>query len=260
MSTIDTSQTVDFTPAMRGTMQTTTDADGIRATTADATAGTNDTKYMTPLKVVQAFTAFTVIPATNVTVTPSGGITATNAQDALVQLDTLKAPKASPTFTGTSTFSGAANFSTSISVQTTSLFIGASTFSDTVTINGTLVLTNPQTFSNVRINPRIVTVTSASSITPNSDTTDVHAVSALAANLTINAPTGTPVDGQQLRIRIRDNGTSRTLSWNAAYSAVSSELWAATLINKSMIWTFLWSAATSKWEVASANPMPGTWG
>jgi hypothetical protein len=258
--TIDTSVTVDFTPAMRGTMQTTTDADGIRATTADATAGTNDTKYMTPLKVIQAFTAFTTIPATNVTVTPVGGISATNAQDAFAELDSEKANIASPTFTGTATFSGPVNLSSSLSVQTTSLFIGASTFSDTVTFNGTVTFTNAQTFSNVRINPRITTVASASSITPNSDTTDVHAVSALAANLTINAPTGTPVDGQQLRIRIRDNGTSRTLTWNAAYSAMSSELWAATLINKSMIWTFIWSVATSKWEVASANPMPGTWG
>ncbi|MEZ2132702.1 MULTISPECIES: hypothetical protein [unclassified Sinorhizobium] len=257
---IDTSQTIDFTPAMRGTMQTTTDADGIRATTAEAVAGTDDIKYMTAFKVREAVTAFNTLPATNVTVTPSGGISATNAQAALEQLDTLKAPKAAPTFTGTATFQGPVNLSSTFSVQTTSLFIGGVTFSDTATFNGAVTFTNPQTFSNVRINPRITTVVSSSSIVPNVDTTDIYAVSALAINITVQAPAGTPVDGQQLKLRIRDNGTARTITWNAIYSPISSELWASTIPNKSMIWVFVWNASTSKWEVQSSNPMPGTWG
>lgn len=244
---IDTSITVDFTPALRGTMQTTTDADGIRATTAEAIAGVDDIKYMTAFKVAQTLQATTTISATNVTVTPTGGISATNAQAAVAELDTEKANIASPSFTGTVT----------LPITNTS---GTATFNGAAIFNGTVAFANPQTFTNVRINPRTVTVATAASITPNSDTTDVHAVSALAGNLTINAPTGTPVDGQLLRIRIRDNGTSRTLTWNAAYTAINSELWAATLINKSMIWTFMWSVATSKWEVESANPMPGAWG
>lgn len=243
---IDTSQTVDFTPAMRGTMQTTTDADGIRATTADAVAGTNDVKYMTPFKVAQAFVAFTTIPATNVTVTPTGGISATNAQDAFAELDTEKANLASPSFTGTATF--------------LDVTVAGNAIVQNANFLGTVTFTNPQTFSNVRINPRSVVTASASSITPNSDTTDIHAVTALAANLTINAPSGSPVEGQRLTIRIRDNGTSRTLTWNAAYSAISSELWAATQINKTMIWQFAWNVAQAKWDVVTANPMPGTWG
>lgn len=244
---IDTSQTIDFTPAMRGTMQATTDADGIRATTAEAIAGVDDVKYMTAFKVAQTLAATTTIAATNVTVTPTGGISATNAQAAFAELDTEKANALNANFTGTANFIN----------QTTS---GTATFQNGVTFQGTVTFSVAQTFSNVRISPRIVTVASAASITPNADTTDIHAVSALAANLTINAPTGTAADGQQLRIRIRDNGTSRTLTWNAAYSAISSELWTATFINKSMIWTFVWNAGTSKWDVSSANPMPGTWG
>lgn len=41
-----------------------------------------------------------VVTASNVTVTPAGGISSTNVQDALEELDTEKAPLASPTFTG----------------------------------------------------------------------------------------------------------------------------------------------------------------
>jgi hypothetical protein len=48
--------------------------------------------------------ALALTPATDVTVTPGGTLASTNAQTALIELDTEKAPKASPTFTGTSVF------------------------------------------------------------------------------------------------------------------------------------------------------------
>jgi hypothetical protein len=59
-------------------------------------------------------------------------------------------------------------------------------------------LTSADTYTNKRITPRVATTTSASSITINTDTTDIHTVTALAAALTFAAPSGTPTTGQRL--------------------------------------------------------------
>ncbi len=56
------------------------------------------------------------IDAEDVTVAPSGTITATSTQAALEQLDTLKAPKASPVFTGTATIPAITGMTTPLSV------------------------------------------------------------------------------------------------------------------------------------------------
>ncbi len=41
------------------------------------------------------------------------------------------------------------------------------------------------------------------------------------ATATFAAPSGTPANHNRLHIRIKDNGTSRTLAWNGAYTASS---------------------------------------
>lgn len=66
--------------------------------------------------------------------------------------------------------------------------------------------------------PRMVVTGSASSITPDLGAGDVFEFTALAANLTINAPVSGFVDGERFMFRIKDNGTPRTLTWNAVFS------------------------------------------
>ena len=53
---------------------------------------------------------------------------------------------------------------------------------------------------------RVVTISDATSVTINSDTTDqaIQANTQSAGTLTMNAPTGTPVDGQRLMFRFRE--------------------------------------------------------
>lgn len=112
-----------------------------------------------------------------------------------------------------------------------------------------------------RHQPRVTSTASTATLTPDVDTTDIAALTAQAAGLTIAAPTGTPVDGQQLTIRVRDNGTSRSLTWNAAYDAFASgQLVTSTTISKTHYWVFAWNAATTKWELVGGNPVPGLWG
>lgn len=118
-----------------------------------------------------------------------------------------------------------------------------------------------ETLTNKRITPRILSQASTATLTPASDSYDVVALTAQAANLTIAAPTGTPTDGQSLIIRIRDNGTVRTIAWNAAYSGfVTEDLPPTTVISKTMIYLFIWNATTSKWDLLSGNPVPAKWG
>lgn len=94
---------------------------------------------------------------------------------------------------------------------------------------------------------------STASLTPDSDANKLEAIRSLAANLTINAPSGTPVDGQSLIIRIEDNGTSRTLTWNAVYEVVGVTLPTATTISKKIYVGCIYNAANSVWDVVAVN-------
>lgn len=108
--------------------------------------------------------------------------------------------------------------------------------------------------------PRSSTVGTTSTLTPAINLYDLVAVSAQAGALTIAAPTGTALDGQILTIRIRDNGTTRALTWNAVYSGYASDLPAATVVSKTMVYQFMWNASQNVWDLFSGNPIPGKWG
>lgn len=92
-------------------------------------------------------------------------------------------------------------------------------------------------------------VASGATITPAADVANSYSVTALAANATIAAPAGTPVDGQSLTLRIKDDGTSRTLTWNAIYQVIGVTLPTATVAGKILYVNLKYNAAASKWDV-----------
>jgi hypothetical protein len=168
----------------------------------------------------------------------------------------LKANLSGPTFTGTvvlpSTTSIGDVTSTEIgyldgvtsSIQTQLNSKAAS--STAVTLTGTETLTNK------RITKRTASITDSSTPTPNSDTTDIYLVTALAQTATFGAPTGTPTEGQQLIIRIKDNGTARSLAWNAIYRASSDlALPTTTIVSKTVYLGFMYNSTDSKWDLLS---------
>lgn len=108
--------------------------------------------------------------------------------------------------------------------------------------------TDTQTLTNKRVNPRVSSTTSSGTPTPNSDTDDVYILTALAASATFGSPTGTPVQGQRLMVRIKDNGTARTLAWNAIYRAVGVTLPTTTVINKTLYIGFVYNSTDTKWD------------
>lgn len=116
-----------------------------------------------------------------------------------------------------------------------------------------VTLTGTQTLTNKRITKRVGTVTSSTTPTPSADSHDVYTVTALAAGATFGAPTGTPTEGQGLIIRIKDNGTARTLAWNAIYRAIGFELPTTTVISKTMYLGFIYNATDSKWDLLAVS-------
>lgn len=120
--------------------------------------------------------------------------------------------------------------------------------------SGTIVgTTDTQTLTNKRINPRVSSSASASSLTPDVSAFDQYAYTALAANLAINAPTGTPVDGQKLLFRLLDNGTSRTLTWDGTYTVIGVTLPGSTTINKTTYVGCIYNSGATRWDVVAVT-------
>jgi len=94
-----------------------------------------------------------------------------------------------------------------------------------------------------------VSAASTSSLTIDSDTTYQYSLTALAAALSIEAPTGTPFNGQDLLIRILDNGTARALTWNAIFRVIGVTLPTTTVISKTMYIACIYNSADTKWDV-----------
>lgn len=115
--------------------------------------------------------------------------------------------------------------------------------------DGTNYLVDYSACNAIPLTPRVGTTASSATPTPNADAQDVFTVTALAAGATFGAPTGTPSNGQTLIIRIKDNGTARTLAFNAIYRAIGVTLPTTTVINKTMYIAMIYNSADSKWDV-----------
>lgn len=98
-----------------------------------------------------------------------------------------------------------------------------------------------------RLVPNVQSLTSAATVTPDATTDGLVAISAQAVSLAVAAPSGTPLDGQRLMFRIKDNGTSQTISWDAAYIAGGAALPTTTTAGKWAHIGFIYNATNSKW-------------
>lgn len=105
------------------------------------------------------------------------------------------------------------------------------------------------TFTNKRITKRVVSAASyTTSVTIDSDITDIFVITAQAGALLFNNPSGTPTQGQMLAIRIKDNGTARALTWGSDFSGILDTLPSTTTLSKVLYMLFMWNSTTSKWE------------
>ena len=99
-----------------------------------------------------------------------------------------------------------------------------------------------------------VSYTSIEELTPNIDVATQYNITALASNLSILAPTGTPRDGQTLIIRLKDSdGVNRNITWNSVYRPIGVSLPAATAISKTTYVGFLYNQEASTWDAVAVK-------
>jgi hypothetical protein len=118
------------------------------------------------------------------------------------------------------------------------------------TFSGTSSGTNTgdQTF----LNARVQTVTSSATVTP-TNLNDLVIITAQATGLTLANPTGTFTEGQALMIRIKDNGTARTIAFDTNYRAIGVTLPTTTVISKTMYLGIIYNSTDSKWDIVGLN-------
>ena len=131
--------------------------------------------------------------------------------------------------------------------------------------NGGTGVTTPGAAGNVLVSngtswvsqsTRIVNITDATSVTINADTTDVALQTNTQATgtLTINAITGSPVNGQKIIFRLKSTNV-QTFSWDAVFQG-SVDLvlpTASTGGDKFDYFGFMYSSSTSKWHLIAKN-------
>ena len=74
-----------------------------------------------------------------------------------------------------------------------------------------------------------------------------------AVNLTIAAPINGLNDGQKLTLRIKDNGVSKTISWNAVFVAIGTTLPLATVAGKYIYVGCIYDESAAKWHVVAVS-------
>ncbi len=98
---------------------------------------------------------------------------------------------------------------------------------------------------------RSVSVGYAASVTPNAGTTDVLNIAALTGGITVANPSGSPVDGQLLTVRlVQDSSGGHAVAWGSAFAFgtdVASASVPTTASAKCEL-VFEWCAADSKWR------------
>lgn len=120
--------------------------------------------------------------------------------------------------------------------------LASTELSDTASI---ALLTSTQTLTNKRVTRRVSTVTYAANIDVNSDNFDQLQCNSLTGNVIVNAPTGTPTEGQRLTVSLTQDGTGgRTITYDAAFVTTGATV---TTLSTTETREFQWHSTRAKW-------------
>lgn len=98
--------------------------------------------------------------------------------------------------------------------------------------------------------PSIQSVASSATVTPTFADDQVN-ITAQAAALALANPTGTPIPGWGIGIRIKDNGTARAISYDTQYRAIGVTLPTTTVLGKTLYLGMIFNSTDTKWDVIS---------
>ena len=108
--------------------------------------------------------------------------------------------------------------------------------------------------SGTAISPRVVAIADGTSVTINGNTTDIatQANTQAVGTLTINAPTGTPVNGQKIVFRLTSTNV-QTFSWNSVFAGSTDLVLPATSSGGGLTdyVGFIYNSTASKWQLIS---------
>ena len=139
----------------------------------------------------------------------------------------LKANLVSPAFTGTPTAPTQTIGNNSTSIATTA-YVDATS----------------RTIFSTR-----VSLTSAENPAPiGSSLFNFYTITALAEPATFMSPTGTPLDGNNLTIKIKASGAEISLSWNSIYRG-GRDISLPSITDKTMVLQFMYNANDAKWDL-----------
>ena len=99
------------------------------------------------------------------------------------------------------------------------------------------------------VNPIVSSTASTATLTVDADSTDFAVITAQAEGLTIAAPTGSPVQGQKLIIRLKDDGSARSIAFNAIFTAIGVTLPTTTTVSKKLYIGCIYNDTDTKWDV-----------
>jgi hypothetical protein len=109
--------------------------------------------------------------------------------------------------------------------------------------------------TNLRVSPRIGSVTTAAIPAINTDNYDQFNITALADVITdfSTGLSGTPADGQRLLLRIKDAGTAKAITWGSKWRAIGVGMPTTTIVGKTMYVGAIYNLADTKWDVVAVG-------
>ena len=116
---------------------------------------------------------------------------------------------------------------------------------------GKLLKDGGKTISDLRA-PAIQSVASSATVTP-SFSDDLVKITAQATALTLANPSGTPIPGLGIVIRIKDNGTARAITYGSQYRAIGVTLPTTTVISKTLYLAAIWNSDDTTLDVVAVG-------
>ena len=124
-----------------------------------------------------------------------------------------------------------------------------------VIVDGSSITISSGIISAVNVLPRTGSIINSTIITPTAATSDIYVVTALGADATVVLPSGTPVNGQKLLIRIKTDGTTRNLTWTTTAGGYRALLSGALPLPSSVTTTnvlyveFIYNSQDNYWDL-----------